>query len=373
MRTIETLSVLAAAITVTACGGGGGGGSGLSSQPPAPQTATGYFKDNNVSGLGYTSGAHSGVTGADASFVYEVGQPVSFNVGGVVLGSAAGRRVITPIDLISGGQSDSVRVRNIVRFLLMLDDDGDPSNGISISAELADIIADVQSVDGRPRALVAIADAVRHVEDTFFCVYSGAFRGTYSGDDSGRFGLLVTRAGEAIGFGASDAGDGGYFIAEAGTHVAPVRDAAFVAGSTSTGASFAGQFDTPDAISGQWRNVELDESGTFSGSRVGGVYDAVHRFTGFFATDQTSPEPDIGLFTLDVDANGAVSGLAYSVPYDELHTLAGSVAGDTVTGTVDASGGFEGSLVRDSGVMLGKWSDPSGNFGTFVGTGCALN
>ena len=104
-----------------ACGGGGGGGGGSTS----PTTATGVFKDNNVSGVTYTSGAQSGTTGSDGSFTYEVGQLVSFNLGNVTLGSASGNSVITPIDLVAGGSSSSTEVLNLVRFLLMLDTDGD--------------------------------------------------------------------------------------------------------------------------------------------------------------------------------------------------------------------------------------------------------
>ncbi|MEW8431145.1 MAG: hypothetical protein G8D61_15610, partial [gamma proteobacterium symbiont of Ctena orbiculata] len=82
---------------LAACGGGGGGGGSST-----PTTATGVFKDNNVSGLTFTSGEQSGTTGSDGGFTFEVGQLVSFNLGNVTLGSATGMSVITPIDLVPG-------------------------------------------------------------------------------------------------------------------------------------------------------------------------------------------------------------------------------------------------------------------------------
>ena len=120
--------VLASALAtaLSACGGGGGGSN----------TATGIFKDSNVGGMTYTSGSITGVTGADGSFTYERGQPVTFSLGGVVIGTADGKEVVTPVDLVASGSSTSPEVLNIVRFFIMLDSDADPSNGISISPEV---------------------------------------------------------------------------------------------------------------------------------------------------------------------------------------------------------------------------------------------
>lgn len=72
---MRRFALAAVATLLTACGGGGGsGGSGTS-------LATGYFKDSNTQGLRYVAGGQAGVTGADGSFTYEVGRPVSFYIG----------------------------------------------------------------------------------------------------------------------------------------------------------------------------------------------------------------------------------------------------------------------------------------------------
>ncbi len=76
--------------------------------------------------------------------------------------------MLTPLDLVANGATTDAGVQNRIRFLMMLDADGDPANGIAISdnvraraaqwsqvdfatadlpAALATIIADAQSAD----------------------------------------------------------------------------------------------------------------------------------------------------------------------------------------------------------------------------------
>ena len=170
------------------CGGNGGGGDGDGG------TATGVFKDANVSGMSFESGGENGETDANAMFTYEVGQDVIFSVGGVIVGSAAGAATVTPLDLVPGSDNATTEVVNIVRFLLMLDTDGDPTNGISISeavrtaAEnwtaiafddadfdnaIATFISDAASVDGTPHILPTIADARAHFDSSLICIAAG--------------------------------------------------------------------------------------------------------------------------------------------------------------------------------------------------------
>ena len=56
-------------------------------------------------------------------------------IGGIVLGSTMAGTVITPINLVNGATdaTDPV-VKNIVRLLVTFDADGDPSNGIDVTA-----------------------------------------------------------------------------------------------------------------------------------------------------------------------------------------------------------------------------------------------
>ena len=359
-------------------------------------TASGVFKDSNVSGMSYTSGSQTGTTGTDGSFTYEVGQTVTFSIGGVTIGSTIGQSVVTPVDLVPGGSSSTTQVQNIVRFLLMLDTDGDSTNGISISSavqaiadtwaqvdfatadlatELASIISDADSADGTSHTLPDPVSAQSHLESTLQCVRSGAYQGTFTGDSSGPFGFLVDAS---TGFLAGFA----YVTAEQDllslsgiTAISLDQDATFISGDTSSGATFSGQFTGADQVGGTWES--LPESGTFSGSRIGGVTDAAYRFTGSFEGDA------FGLFSFDVDTSDNIMGVAYTVlaladgTTDELVTFDGTLSGTNLTATIIDNGEVDatitGTLDKNTGTLSGTWSDMDGNTGSFSGSGCKLN
>ena len=105
--------------------GTGDGGTGL-------VVKTGYFVDSAVAGVDFVSGGQTGTTDSAGTFTYEEGKQLSLSVGGVSLGTAKPDENVTPVDLVSGGTSESDAVVNLARFLQTLDDDGDPTNGISI-------------------------------------------------------------------------------------------------------------------------------------------------------------------------------------------------------------------------------------------------
>ena len=109
----------------TGDGGTGDGGSGL-------VVKTGYFVDSAVAGVDFVSGGQTGTTDSAGTFTYEDGKQLSLSVGGVSLGTAKPDENVTPVDLVSGGTSESDAVVNLARFLQTLDDDGDPTNGINI-------------------------------------------------------------------------------------------------------------------------------------------------------------------------------------------------------------------------------------------------
>jgi hypothetical protein len=378
-------------MTLVACGGGGGGDGG------GTTTATGYFKDSNVAGLTFTSGAQSGVTGADGSFTYEVGQSVSFNLGGVNIGDVAGKSVVTPLDLVSNGTSSTQEVVNIVRFLMMLDSDGDPSNGINISAavqaaadgwspvnfsaadlatELAVIMADANAADGITHALPNSNTAQGHLESTLNCVRSGIYHGTYSGTDRGGFSALVDAAdGLVSGFAFSSIDQWRYELVGT-TAVSHDQSATFITGNVSSGASFSGRFTGPDSLAGSW-SLAPHDSGLFSGGRIGGSAGAVYRFTGTFSGDSH------GLLAFNIDAANHVSGVAYTA-YDlydyvvnEIVSFSGTLSGPNLTAYVydgnllDAT--ITGTLDKDAGTVSGSWSDQDGHSGIYSGSGCRLN
>ena len=82
----------------------------------------GRLVDAPVQGVGYVSGAVTGVTGADGEFRYEAGNRVRFFIGDITLGEAVpGKPLITPLDLVPGGTLDTPAVINIARLLQTLD------------------------------------------------------------------------------------------------------------------------------------------------------------------------------------------------------------------------------------------------------------
>lgn len=122
-------------LALGACGGGGGGGTQLAS------TAQGVFLDSAVEGLRYETETLDGVTDALGTFEYDSGEEVSFYLGDILLGSAPGGAVLTPIDLVPGTDSPlHPQVTNIIRFLQTLDDDALAANGIRILADIADAL-----------------------------------------------------------------------------------------------------------------------------------------------------------------------------------------------------------------------------------------
>lgn len=392
MLKLSLLLTLCIALTgLIACGGGGGGDSKAA-------TRTGVFKDTNVSGLRFQSGGQHGVTDALGRFTYEVGRAVDFYVGDVSIGAATGGSVITPIDLVTGGSTDNLQVQNIVRFLLMLDTDGDSDNGISISTavqelaqnwpqvdfstanlglELASIITEAGMADGTPHALPDAGSAKSHLESTLLCSRAGGFRGNYQGDDSGPFGIVVDAQSGLVSGVAYSNEDMEILTLTGSTAVGFDQAGSFISGDTDSGSTFSGAFDDFDRISGSWDNAMFAIDGTFSGRRVGGANDAVYRFTGSFSGDAH------GLFTFDIDGADQVSGVAYTVSApdgtsDELSSFSGSLVGTNLSANITDNGEIDATITatldKDTGTLSnGTWSDADQNGGTFTGSGCQLN
>lgn len=353
----------------------------------APATATGVFKDSNVSGLTYISGNQSGVTDANGQFTYETGKTVTFSIGGVTLGTGNGSPVVTPLNLVPAGSTNSSTVLNIARFLMVLDTDGDPDNGITISTAvqtaaetwsqvdfttadlntaLTSIMADVGTADSRTPVLTAANTARSHLETTLRCSYAGAFSGTYAGGDNGNFAFLVNAlTGNVSGF-AYSVPDAELFSLLGTSAISLDQNVAFTSGDVSSGATFTGNFTNANTVSGTWNNSIAAVSGTYSGSRIGGAVNAVYRFTGSFTGGGS------GLFSFDIDASDQVTGVSYAVEDGTLSTISGSVSGNDLSATVSGGATVTGTLNKSTGSLSGTWSDTSGS-GAFSGSGCQLN
>jgi hypothetical protein len=113
-------------LILTACGGG------RSYSDSNPQK--GFFIDSVVEGVPFTTATQSGTTDSAGTFNYLPGEIVSLYIGDILLGSAPGKPLMTPLDFVPGAIDETdPRVTNILRFIQSLDSDNDPDNGISIS------------------------------------------------------------------------------------------------------------------------------------------------------------------------------------------------------------------------------------------------
>lgn len=389
MRILKALCSSFITVTLVGCGGGGSSSGEVSQQD---NIESGQFKDSNVSGLTYTSGEQQGITTTDGGFFYISGEDVEFSIGGVSLGSTEGKKVITPIDLVTLGTSSSNEVLNRVRFLMMLDLDGDANNGIEISNEvqlaainwpdtdfagqefetrLAEYKASADSADAINHLIPTIEAAREHVESTFYCVYSGAFKGRYDGGDSGAFGAFIdSQTGMMLAVGYSNNLED-YFIMQGESAVTPDYQASFVSGNTSTGATFSGRVDSPDAISGYWNNSFDNISGNFSGERFGGSYDAKYRFSGTYEDNHGN---DRGIYSIDVDSSNVATGTAFSIIYNEVMSISGLASNGSLVATSSSGASITGTINFETLQLNGSWSQPAnGNSGTFETTGCRLN
>ena len=155
------------AFILMACGGGDDGVTPQVAGGNSALTATGRFVDAAVQGISFQSGDQAGVTDASGTFTYEVGQPVTFRLGGVVLGSAQGAALVSPVDLVSGGSPSHARVRNIVRFLMAREEVRTLSENwgavdfdtADLDAALVSILAEVASVASVTPVLPSAGDA----------------------------------------------------------------------------------------------------------------------------------------------------------------------------------------------------------------------
>jgi hypothetical protein len=130
MKTIQILIINLSFFILTACGDGSDG---------SGQTALkGSFIDSAVEGVTYITFQHSGTTDSAGTFTYLPGQIVSFYIGDILIGSAEGAAMLTPLDFVPGAVDETdPEVTNILRFVQSLDEDSDPDNGITISAATA--------------------------------------------------------------------------------------------------------------------------------------------------------------------------------------------------------------------------------------------
>lgn len=427
-RTLATLLTFSSALC--ACGGSGSNNNAHpGDDAPEVTLLEGRFLDSAVEGLEYQSGDIVGVTDGQGTFEYELidgtPQPVTFSFNGVEVGSAPGKAILTPLDLVTDADLDTLEVQNIARFIQMLDNDANLSNGISPSMDLltamvafawqplnfsdtdfanqsavTQIIADASGVDSRTYSLPSAAQATLHLKQTLACQSSGIYSGQFSGDDAGHFVLWVQHQRiDPLSFGDAEAHIGvtsAYVYSRAEDRLIGVSpqeglqfnsDNSFVAGRANNGAEFSGDFIDFSIISnGIWRNNVEGGAGAFSGSRIAGDSTAKFRLGGAVGVVNISEATadNTGAIALDIFADNRVSGIAVT-SQGKRYNVTGALQGDVLTAT--SSEGLTITMIYDAtgshseNSTVGLFGQP-GFWGTWqlgmdggvvIGTSCQLN
>jgi hypothetical protein len=400
ISTPRSLLLCTIAASIAACGGDSPSAVLPPPPPPLGDVQEGNFKGTNVSGLRFVSGAESGLTDPLGRYRCETGNTVTFFVGSVELGTMQCSTLASAPALAGSGALDDPAAMNLASFLLVLDGDENPDNGITISedlqtmaaswpaidfaavdfgAELAVPLSDIMSVEQRmPFALWTTPDLVRQVvEESLSCAYSGAFIGGTAGEAIAPVALTVTRDtlirdADSVVWTIWDVEDG----ITRGTYgrlelaVRPRFDTTAVNDSIPVD----GIYGSPDAIDGSWRlaGTAANLAGTYAANRIGGDPAAQTRMSGEFYTD----DGGLGVLALDITGN-AITGVAFEGFEGVVYTITGTLEGDDVTLTAVGGGetirGTGEVWARDRFGLVKGLSGDIGIGGTFFANGCRLN
>ncbi len=365
--------------------------------PGEKGVSSGRFLDSAVANLDYQTPSRSGTTDSKGSFSYQGGESVSFSVGRVVLGEAAGQEIVTPVNLVADSSTATPAVRNITRFLLALDQDGDPGNGITISeavrlaaqgwdtvdfaaadfdSNVAGILSSIGIADGRTVSMKSPAEAARHLERTIFCAYSGGFTGLFSGASQGEWMLIVDDEGGVSGVGR----DGGGNRFRLDGRLNPDSSSSFwadyyLAGATQPNARWEGTISPSGAVNGSWESGSPPRITSLAGSRKllntppgGGVLyrGTLQRSSG--TLDDPFEIADVGVVLLRLD-NGVLSGTGYLYLENREFTIPQTSVVSNRFNFRAAGKEFLGEITGD-GIILAFSDLNSGNIGG--GSSCRI-
>jgi hypothetical protein len=126
---VLTFTALTLLLGTIGCSSGSGSGNSSTNAP-----LTGVFLDSPVSGLGYETHTHQGITEVGGAFSYQNGETIRFYIGDIELCEVEAMPIITPVDCVEGAIDENhPMVTNMLIFLQAIDFDNDPENGIDIT------------------------------------------------------------------------------------------------------------------------------------------------------------------------------------------------------------------------------------------------
>lgn len=381
---------------------------------------SGKFVDAFVSGLEYNSSlGNAGLTDANGTFMYRSGEFMTFTVGKLKLGTALAASVITPRAFYYFDHRESLpdtpvsvetaEINNRVRLMLALDESPE-TMGIQISdatraaalkwrtpeynaSENAFDQAVNEATGGMITSLPSAMEANEHFSRSLRCIYSGGYKGEWDTGDptqpGGFVGVMIQVDGTivAMGDGQQVGTQPDTMIYTIGEHNISSEQYRFD-GSNWYFNRKTGEIEEAGLkISGYGTSIGFDrvegtfvnegQSGHYTAQRIGSIPDAAFRYTGYGYTQQDPNQP-IGMFIMDVDALGSVSGLIHDARTDAEPRLHGSI--DPKTGMVDLRLSDDKGTVLSgkvdfndpAGTLALQWKDNDGNQGTVRGIGCQL-
>ena len=129
--------------------------------------------DGSVAGIEYTtSSGLSGLTDENGGFAYLEGDTITFSVGGVILGEATaedvstGQTFLQDIADVARTDLNDEYTENMATFLQSLDNNGNAADGIGITEETREALADVQ-LDLRTATEAEVQQVVEQVGKTW--------------------------------------------------------------------------------------------------------------------------------------------------------------------------------------------------------------
>ena len=129
MKSNKFISIICSFVMLTVVSGCGGG------SDDADSVLTGRFLDSAVAGLSYRTETRSGTTNTSGEFTYLAGETVVFGLGDLEFPAITAAQILTPLELAGVTDINNTGVVNMARLLQSLDQDCDPSNGITIGGE----------------------------------------------------------------------------------------------------------------------------------------------------------------------------------------------------------------------------------------------
>lgn len=414
MKTSLSFSIpFALAAALAGCGGG-------EEETQLSTTTTGVFRDAPVYGLWYQSTTGNGYTGSKGTFPYRPGETYTFFVGQMKLGSftpTVDNATVTPASLVPAGTSSrETRIINLTRFLLTLDKDEDPDNGIEVDSDMDEAglkwpqldftslgsvsalnilegkdgsYPGIQDVNGDTRSYVSVSAAEDHLSDSMSCAFSGAFFGARmsgSAVDS-RVALVVDGAGVVTARQFYPTGSSVYnYSSPTAFEYLNLLDDETVQTDVSSASSSAVKLRYRHALAETDKvYINTTQTTAFSGSnqaieRVGGKPTAIRRVSGIISS-AASPANDY-VYVIEIDRDNVVSGKIV-----DIHT--GNSAALTGSYVTSPSISLTGNATLDSRtlVLSGAFATAGNNWTAslaetansvttnqaFTGKGCKLN